>query len=143
MNDQTTHKCAGKEKLHTIWWMLKVTYGGAALVLGLDKFLDLIAFWPLFVSPIVTAIVPFSIPPLLKIVGSTEIFVGLLILTWWPRFGAYLLAAWILFVAINLASMGQYYDLIARDLVIAVGAIAFAMLTDVIKSDCYECRASS
>jgi hypothetical protein len=63
-------------------------------------------------------------------IGIIEIVTGLLILTKFPRFGAYLVAAWIIAVIINLFMIGGLYDIILRDVAIAFGYIMFAWLTE-------------
>ena len=63
------------------------------------------------------------------VTGVIEIVAGIFV---WisPRWGAYLVAAWMILVVLDLASMNMYYDIIARDLVIAIGALALAWLSE-------------
>ncbi len=65
------------------------------------------------------------------IVGIIEIVAGLLILTKYPRFGAYVVAAWIGLVIVNLFMIGDMYDIILRDVAIAFGYIVFGMMTEI------------
>ena len=55
------------------------------------------------------------------IVGVIEIVAGLAVLTAFTRLGAYVVALWLVLIAINLVVAG-YYDIAVRDLVMAVGA---------------------
>jgi hypothetical protein len=59
-----------------------------------------------------------------------EIVAGLLVLSNFVRWGAYVVCFWLIGIAINLVSTGQYYDIAVRDLVMAVGAFALAQLTE-------------
>jgi hypothetical protein len=41
--------------LTTPWWTLRVTFGAAAFLAGLDKFFNLLADWPAYLSERITA----------------------------------------------------------------------------------------
>jgi len=115
-----------------VWWMLKLTYGIVPILAGLDKLgFDKITNWAQYLNPLAATMVPLSIVHILVAVGIVEIVAGLLVLTKWTRLGAYLVAAWLILIAINLVSMGRFYDIAIRDVVMAVGALALAMLTEI------------
>jgi hypothetical protein len=57
--------------------------------------------------------------------------VGLAILTRFTRLGAYVAAAWLVAIALNLLTMGAYLDVAVRDLLLAVGAFTLARLAEV------------
>lgn len=118
-------------KVHNVWRMLKLTYGIVPIVAGLDKLgLDLIVNWAQYVHPLVASLIPLSLVHFIFVVGIIEIVAGALVLSKWTRFGAYLVAAWLLLIAVNLVAMGKFYDIAVRDVVLAIGAIALAMLTE-------------
>ena len=116
------------------WLLLKVTYTVVPVLLGLDKcFMGMIVNWAQYVSPMIKQNVPASLPIFITSVGIIEIIAGLIV--WFsPVFGAYLIIAWIGLIIVNLISMNLFYDIIARDIVIAVGALALAWLTHAIQS---------
>jgi hypothetical protein len=115
-------------KFTTMWTLSKYVYGLVPVLIGLDKFCFFIVNWNMYVSPFAASMVP--IIYLVPIVGVIEIAAGLLILTNWPRFGAYLVATWIGIVIVNLFMIGGMYDIILRDVAIAFGYIMFGMLTE-------------
>ena len=119
-------------KLQTMWTISKYVYGLVPVLIGLDKFSFFIVNWNIYVSPFAASIIP--IIYLVPIVGVIEIIAGLLILTKYPRFGAYLVAAWICIVIINLFMIGGLYDIILRDIAIAFGYTVFGMLTQLKES---------
>jgi len=114
---------------HRAWHVLKYTYGIVIVIVGLDKFFDFVVRWSQYVSPIVAKMLPVSMHHFMYGVGIVEIIVGILILTKWTRLGAYLAAAWLIIISINLVSMGIYYDIAVRDMVMAAGAYALAELS--------------
>jgi len=119
-------------KFNSIWTISKYIYGLVPVLIGLDKFSFFIVDWNMYVSPFAASIIP--ITTLVPLVGIIEIAAGLLILTKYPRFGAYLVAAWIGVIIVNLCMIGGLYDIILRDIAIAFGYIVFAMLTELKES---------
>src|SRR6266852_2572623 len=110
--------------LNTSWWALRVAYGVVPIIAGLDKFTNLLTDWRAYLSPIAERILPFSDTIFMY-------FVGILVLTRWTRYAAYIASAWLVCIAINLLSTGKYFDIAARDVVMAVGAFSLGKLTEV------------
>jgi hypothetical protein len=121
-----------KEKFDRLVITLKYIYGIVAIIIGLDKFFFCIVDWNIYVSPTIMAYLPFFIAAhILPIVGLIEIVAGSIILyDTWTRFGSYLVAAWIGVVIIDLFTIGGLYDIILRDIAIAVGYITLGMLVE-------------
>lgn len=114
----------------SIYQPLRWTYGLVPVVAGLDKFFNLLADWEGYLSPAVAALLPVSPGTFMAIVGVIEIAAGVVVLTRWTRLGAYLVAAWLVLIAVNLLLAG-FYDVAVRDLVMAVGAYTLARLSEV------------
>lgn len=109
--------------------ILKYTYGIVFLVAGADKFFNMITNWTYYVGPIAIRIIPIDLAQLIMVVGAIEVIIGGLILAGKTRIGGILAAAWFIIVSANLLSMGMYYDVAIRDLVLAVGAICLVLLS--------------
>jgi uncharacterized membrane protein YphA (DoxX/SURF4 family) len=101
--------------------ILRLTYGLVPIVAGADKFTDLLANWDRSLSPALTKLLPFAPHTFMMIVGVIEIVAGLIVL-FKPRIGALVVCLWLIGIAINLITTGQYYDVAVRDLVMSVGA---------------------
>ena len=112
------------------WRALRWTYGLVAFLAGLDKFFHLLANWDQYLAPQIATLLPVSGAVFMRSVGVIEMLVGALILTAWTRTGAYIAAAWLVSIAINLALTGAYYDVAVRDVAMAVGAWTLARLTE-------------
>jgi hypothetical protein len=117
-------------RLNASWMALRAGIGLTATLAGLDKFVNLLADWSSYVSPLAAAALPVSTGTFMGIVGVIEIAVGVAILTGWTRLGAYVASAWLLGVAGNLAAAG-FYDIAVRDVVMSVAAFTLARLTEV------------
>jgi len=118
-----------ENKFNSMWTIAKYIYGLVPIVIGIDKLkLFYIVNWNIYVSSFVESMFP--IIYLVPVVGIIEIAAGLLILTKYPKFGAYLVAAWLGLIIVNLCMIGGLYDIILRDVAIAFGYIMFAWLTE-------------
>ncbi|HET9803594.1 MAG TPA: DoxX family membrane protein [Candidatus Acidoferrum sp.] len=117
------------KKLDTAWWALRIALGLGPIVAGLDKFFNKLADWQMYLSPLATKIMPVSPSTFMHIVGVIEILAGIIVLTRFTKFGAYLVMAWLIGIAINLVTTGMFYDLAVRDIEIAVGAFALSQIT--------------
>ena len=115
--------------LESLYRPLWLTYGLVPLLAGLDKFLNLLADWPKYVAPWVADLLPVSAQTFMYAVGIIEIVVGLMVLTRWTRLGAWIAAAWLVLIAVNLVTLGLF-DIAVRDLAMAVGAYTLARLAE-------------
>lgn len=109
---------------------LRIGIGLMATLAGLDKFLNLLADWPGYVSPLAARLLPVSPQTFMYGVGVIEFAVGITILFVRPSLGALVASAWLLLVAGNLA-LGAHFDIAVRDVVLAVAAFALAELSAV------------
>ena len=109
---------------------LKVAFGVVPFLAGLDKFFNLLADWPRYLSPFAEAILPVSAQTFMHFAGVVEMVVGVAILTRWTVIGSYVAAVWLVAIALNLVSSGHFLDVAVRDLVMAIAAYTLARLTE-------------
>jgi hypothetical protein len=95
---------------------------------GLDKFSNFLCDWTKYLSPFVLDLSPMSASSLLYLVGFIEVFCGFLVIAA-PRIGALALAGWLGLVVVNLALLGEYWDVALRDVGLILGALALAQLS--------------
>ena len=118
------------ERLHTPWWALRAGIGAAAFLAGLDKYFNLLADWPGYLSPLTALILPMSPSSFMHVVGVIEMAVGAAILAGYTRPGGYVAAIWLVGIAVNLVSTGRYFDIAVRDVAMAIAAFTLARLTE-------------
>ena len=118
------------DRLTAAWWALRAGLGGAAFLAGLDKFFNILADWPAYLSPLAAHSLPISAAAFMHVVGVIEMAVGAAILIGFTRLGGYLASAWLICIAINLVTTGRYFDLAVRDVVMAVAAFTLAQLSE-------------
>lgn len=107
--------------------ILHIGFTAAPILFGLDKFLNLMVDWSIYLAPFVDNIIPANI--FMPIVGIVEIIAGLLVF-FKPRIGAYVVAAWLLGIIINLLLVPGFFDVALRDFGLFLGALALARLSE-------------
>jgi hypothetical protein len=117
------------EHLNRAWWVLRIGLGLGPIIAGTDKYFNILADWGMYLSPLVTKVLPVSASTFMHIVGVVEILAGVVVLTRWTKIGSYIVMLWLLGIAVNLLALGMFYDLAVRDVEIALGAFALSQLT--------------
>jgi hypothetical protein len=107
--------------------MLRTLYIVAPILFGLDKFFNVLTYWPGYLAPVATAIVPIGAQTFMHVVGVVEIVAGLLV-AWTPRWGSLVVAAWLAGIIVNLLVLGHGFDVALRDFGLLVGALALSRL---------------
>ena len=110
--------------------LLRTGFAAAPILFGLDKFFEVLVDWPVYLAPWVNDIAPGSAQDFMYVVGGVEILAGLGVALK-PRYGAYLVAAWLAGIIVNLLSHSGYYDIALRDFGLLIGALALARLAAV------------
>ncbi|HEX2177690.1 MAG TPA: hypothetical protein VHG70_17445 [Nocardioidaceae bacterium] len=106
---------------------LRTVFTVAPIAFGLDKFLNLLVDWPAYLAPWVDGLVPGSAQQAMYAVGAIEIVAGVAVALA-PRFGGWLVAAWLAGIILNLLTIPGFYDIALRDFGLLVGAVALARL---------------
>jgi hypothetical protein len=100
----------------------------APILAGLDKFFHLLVNWDQYLPGVVTNISPISAHTLMLIVGVIEIVAGLGVAIK-PRIFAYVVAAWLAVIIINLLLIPGYFDIALRDFGLLLAALALGALS--------------
>ena len=97
------------------------------LVVGIDKFFNRLADWERYLSDTVIDLSPLSSTNLMRVVGVIELVAALLVAVR-PRIGAYVVAAWLALIIVNLLLIPGFYDVALRDFGLLLGALALGRL---------------
>ncbi|GGN11604.1 hypothetical protein FHR83_003463 [Actinoplanes campanulatus] len=109
------------------FWLLRIGFTVAPILFGLDKFAGLLTHWEQYLAPGIDTLVPGTAHQAMLAVGAIEIAAGLAVAAL-PRFGGYLVAAWLGGIIVNLLILGDFYDVALRDFGLLLGALALARL---------------
>ena len=107
--------------------LLRVGFTAAPILFGLDKFFNWTVDWPDYLAPWVNDIVPGSGQDFMYFVGAVEIAAGILVALA-PRIGAYVVAAWLAGIIVNLLLIPGYFDIALRDFGLLLAALTLGRL---------------
>jgi uncharacterized membrane protein YphA (DoxX/SURF4 family) len=110
--------------------LLRVGFTVAPIVFGLDKFANVLVNWETYLAPWVNRLLPGTAHQFMDLVGVIEVVAGLAVAVK-PRYGAYLVAAWLAGIIVNLLTYSGYYDIALRDFGLMLGALTLARLASV------------
>lgn len=119
------------QRLNSSWWALRIGLGVAPFLAGLDKFFNLLTNWKAYLNPLSLRVIPVAPETFLHAIGVVEMIVGIAILTRWTRLGSYVASLWLVCIALNLVTMGAFFDVAVRDVLLALAAFTLARLTEV------------
>jgi hypothetical protein len=111
--------------------LLRTAFTVAPIVFGLDKFVGALTDWEQYLAPQVNDLLPGTAHQAMLAVGVVEVLAGLLVAVR-PRWGGYVVAAWLAGIIGNLLLLQDYYDIALRDVGLLLGALALARLATVV-----------
>src|SRR6187200_1176282 len=94
--------------------LLRVGFTVAPILFGLDKFLDWLVDWRIYLAPEVNRLIPGDAHQAMLVVGVIEIIAGVVVAVR-PKLGGYLVAAWLAGIIVNLLLQADFYDIALRD----------------------------
>lgn len=107
--------------------LLRIGFVVAPILFGVDKFLNWLTDWDHYLAPRLNDILPGNAHQVMLVVGVIEIVAGLVVAVR-PRFGGYLVAAWLGGIIVNLLIHADHYDVALRDFGLMIAALALARL---------------
>ena len=116
-----------QDPAYQAFWLLRIGFIVAPIVFGLDKFFHVLVDWDRYLAPEFADLFNADAHTLMYAVGVIEIVAGLVVAVQ-PRFGGYLVAAWLAGIIVNLMLMADYYDIALRDFGLLLAALTLARL---------------
>jgi hypothetical protein len=110
------------------FWILRFGFTVAPILAGLDKFFHLMVNWDQYLPEVVAKASPVQPHSLMLIVGVIETVAGVGVALK-PRIFAYVVAAWLALIIINLLLIPGYFDVALRDLGLLLAALALGRLS--------------
>lgn len=110
--------------------LLRAGFTVLPILFGIDKFTNALVHWDTYLAPWIDRIMPGDARQFMYFVGAVEIAAGLAVLVK-PRYGSWLVAAWLAGIVINLFTYSGYYDIAMRDFGLMLAALTLARLASV------------
>src|SRR5438552_14949074 len=125
---QAATSTAASSPAYQAYRILHFGFTVAPILAGLDKFFHLLVNWDQYLPGVVANISPIPGHTLMLIVGVIEIVAGIGVALK-PRIFAYIVAAWLAVIIINLFLIPGYFDIALRDFGLLLGALALGQLS--------------
>jgi hypothetical protein len=131
--DQAVHPPVServKDPTFAAYLVLRTLFTIAPIVFGLDKFFNLLTHphhWSMYLASWIDSIVPGTADQCMYLVGAIEMVAGVLVAVA-PRIGAWVVAAWLAGIIVDLVTFSGYYDIALRDFGLLGGAVALGLL---------------
>jgi uncharacterized membrane protein YphA (DoxX/SURF4 family) len=109
------------------FWLLRIAFTVAPILFGADKFANVMVNWEKYLASWIRDISPFTASGTMHVVGVIEIVAGIFVAVK-PRYGAYVVAAWLGGIVVDLLTYSGYYDIALRDVGLMLGALTLARL---------------
>jgi len=119
---------AGSSHAYQAYRILQFAFVVAPIIAGLDKFFHLLVNWDQYLPAVMAKMSPVPPHTLMLVVGVIEIIAGIGVALK-PRIFAYVVAAWLAVIIINLLLIPGYFDIALRDLGLLLGALALGALS--------------
>jgi hypothetical protein len=107
--------------------LMRLAFTVAPIAFGLDKFFNEMVHWPNYLAPWINDIVPGTGQEFMYVVGAIEILAGIIVALK-PRYGGYVVAAWLGGIVVNLLTYSGFYDIALRDFGLMLAALTLARL---------------
>jgi hypothetical protein len=118
------------EPAYHAYALLRLGFGVLPILFGIDKYTNALVHWDKYLAPWLDRIMPGTAHEFMFFVGAVEIVAGLVVLMK-PRYGSWLVAAWLGGIVINLFTYSGYYDVAMRDVGLMLAALTLARLASV------------
>jgi hypothetical protein len=112
------------------YFILRFGFTVAPILAGLDKFFHLLVNWDQYLPSVANRLVGGHGHELMLAVGAIEIVAGIGVALK-PRIFAYVVAAWLALIIVNLLAVPGYFDIALRDLGLLLGALALGRLSQI------------
>jgi len=113
---------------HQAFRFLQFVFVVAPLMAGVDKFLNVLTNWSMYLTPMVPQLTGISAQHFMMGVGVIEIFAAVLV-AFKPKIGSAIVATWLALIITNLLLVQGFYDVALRDLGLCLAALALNRLS--------------
>jgi hypothetical protein len=116
-----------RDPAYQAFWLLRIGFTALPILFGLDKFFGVLVNWEIYLAGWINDIVPGNATDAMHVIGVIEILAGIAVALK-PRYAAYVVAAWLGGIIVDLLTYSGYYDIALRDFGLLVGALTLARL---------------
>jgi len=119
----------GAQPAYQAYSLLYAGFIALPITAGLDKFFGFLVDWSQYLSPLSLRLLGGNPDAIMRLAGVVEIAAGILVAVK-PRWGALVVALWLLAIVGNLITIPGHLDVALRDVGLAAGAFALSRLSE-------------
>ena len=119
---------ASRNSSYQAYQILHIAFTVAPILMGIDKFLGLLVNWDQYLPAFANTMLGGHGHEFMYIVGAVEIGAGVGVFIK-PKIFAYVVAAWLGLIIVNLLMIPGYYDVALRDFGLLLSALALGRLS--------------
>jgi len=119
------------QRLNSGWWALRIGLGVTLFLAGLDKFFNLLTNWKLYLNPLALRVIQVAPRNVLTRHRHCRNDCGACHSHPVDAPETYVASLWLVTLALNLVTMGAFFDVAVRDMLLALAAFTLARLTEV------------
>jgi len=116
-----------RDPAYQAFWLLRIGFTVAPILFGLDKFFNVMVDWEKYLASWYNDILPGTATTGMYMIGVVEILAGVLVLLK-PRYAAYVVAAWLAGIILDLLTYSGFYDIALRDFGLLLAALTLGRL---------------
>lgn len=121
---------ARSDPAYAAFLLLRIGFTVLPIVFGIDKFAGKLVNWESYLAPWIVDVSPISGHQVMLIVGVIEVLAGVAVAIK-PRYAAYIVAAWLAGIIVNLLTYPAFYDVALRDFGLLLAALTLGGLASV------------
>lgn len=121
---------ARSDPAYAAFLTLRIGFTVLPILMGVDKFTNKLVNWESYLAPWIVDVSPIGAHQVMLIVGVIEILAGIAVAIK-PRYAAYVVAAWLAGIIINLLTYPGFYDVALRDFGLMLAALTLGGLASV------------
>jgi hypothetical protein len=122
------------ERLEKARWLLLITYSVLFIVVGVDKFFNILVDWQSFISDSVQKLFPYGTSVLIRLFAVIQICAGFSLLYFQSRYALYCILALLIGIFFNVWAISGFSVVIVHDVFMIIHCIVLLWLTDAINS---------
>ncbi|MCV7302552.1 DoxX family protein [Mycobacterium barrassiae] len=121
---------ARSDPAYAAFLTLRIGFTVLPILMGVDKFTNKLVNWESYLAPWIVDVSPIGAHQVMLIVGAIEILAGIAVAIK-PRYAAYVVAAWLAGIIVNLLTYPGFYDIALRDFGLMLAALTLGGLASV------------
>lgn len=122
------------ERLEKARWLLLITYSVLFIVVGVDKFFNILVDWQSFISDSVQKFFPYGASVLIRLFAVIQIGAGLSLLYFQSRYAIYCILMLLIAIFFNVWAISGFSVVIVHDVFMIIHCVVLVRLNDVVNS---------